>query len=62
MILPLVRALCLNVVEAFYLEDDNEDAVIAVDHEKLPPAARDYDCPGGLAVMEIADLRRLVVN
>jgi hypothetical protein len=49
-------------VEAFYFEDDNKAAAIAVDHEKLPPAARDYDCPGGLAVMEIADLRRLVVN
>jgi hypothetical protein len=50
-----------GVVEAFYFEDDNKAAVIAVDHEKLPPAARDYDCPG-LAVMAMADLRRLVVN
>ena len=32
-----------GVVEAFYFEDDNEAAVIAVDHEKLPPAAMDYD-------------------
>jgi hypothetical protein len=51
-----------GIVEAFYFEDDNQAAVIAVAHEKLPPAARGYDCPGGRAVMEIADLRRLVVN